>query len=210
MKKRVSSRQTKALDTRAKIYKSAEELFKEHQFDNVSVDAIVEKAGVAKGSFYVHFKSKDALIASLMADHVAKLDLNYRAYLESFPPGTPASEILIAIVGKIADIMTDYVGHDILKITYETLLSQTVNADSIMGYNRDLYKMFSAIIDKGMHQAEFRSDKSADTIARHCILAIRGLTFEWCIRYPDFNLKDEVQNHFILLLDGIKKREENA
>lgn len=36
------------------------------------------------------------------------------------------------------------------------------------------------------------------------IMAIRGLTYEWCIRYPDFDFKKEAQAHFWLLLDGIR------
>jgi len=64
------NRKLKAIETRKKIYTSAEQLFKKHGFENVSVDSIVEMANVSKGSFYVHFDSKNALIGALIADHV--------------------------------------------------------------------------------------------------------------------------------------------
>ena len=41
--------------------------------DDVSVDSIVKKAGVSKGSFYVHYESKAALVYVLIKDYVGEL-----------------------------------------------------------------------------------------------------------------------------------------
>ncbi len=51
--------------TREKIVSSAMELFARKGFDKTTVDEIVAKAGVAKGTFYLYFKSKDDLIKEL-------------------------------------------------------------------------------------------------------------------------------------------------
>ena len=51
--------------TREKIVSSAMELFAKKGFDKTTVDEIVAKAGVAKGTFYLYFKSKDDLIKEL-------------------------------------------------------------------------------------------------------------------------------------------------
>lgn len=203
---KLSSRKTKAMETKIKIFNTAEELFREHGFEKVSVDAIVEKAGVAKGSFYVHFESKNVLITSLIAGYVSDLDLNYRSYLASFPLSASASEILLSLGAKIADILANSIGHELMKIAYETLLTSPINSSPIIGYDRELYKIFNTLIDKGIQQGEFQSDRSSDTIAKHFVLCMRGITFEWCIRHPDFNLKHEFLNHFGILLIGIKKR----
>ncbi|NJE13628.1 TetR/AcrR family transcriptional regulator [Thermococcus sp. LS2] len=50
------------MDTREKILKAARELFAEKGYDKTTVDEIVERAGVAKGTFYNYFKSKEELI----------------------------------------------------------------------------------------------------------------------------------------------------
>lgn len=80
------SRKARAGETRKRIYDCAERLFTKHGPDDVSVDAIVEAAGVAKGSFYVHFASKDALIAMLIADRAKKTDMDYAAFWKPFRP----------------------------------------------------------------------------------------------------------------------------
>lgn len=62
----VSARQVKAADTRARIFAAAAELFSKHGYQVTTVDRIASHAGVAKGTFFVHFKSKDAVIAELV------------------------------------------------------------------------------------------------------------------------------------------------
>lgn len=205
-KEKTSNRKTKAIETKRKIYESADQLFKKYGINNVSVDSIVEMAGVSKGSFYVHFDSKDSLVAAHIADFVDKLDLDYKSYYESFPAGTMASDMLILLLGKIVDIIAFNLGYDLMKIIYEVQITKTVNTDAIMGYNRDLYKIFSAIISQGVQQGEFKAEIGIDIITNHCVMAIRGLTYEWCIRYPDFDLRGQVLKHFEILLAGIKKQ----
>lgn len=202
---KITNRKTKALETKKKIYESAEQLFKKYGFENVSVDSIVEMAGVSKGSFYVHYKTKDALISALIADYVNKVDLDYKSYLESFTADTMASDILILLAGKIADIITTTIGYDNIKFLYEAQIMRTINTDAVLGYNRDLYKIFNNVISQGVKREEFTTELSIDTITKHYIMALRGLTYEWCIRYPDFDLKEQVLKHFEILLTGIKK-----
>jgi hypothetical protein len=92
-----------------------------------------------------------------------------------------------------------------MKFVYRVQLSKTINTGSVMGYNRELYKIFSDIIDKGVQQGEFRKDISVDTLTKHYLIAHRGLTYEWCIRHPNFDLKEQAIRHFEILLNGIKQ-----
>jgi len=202
---RLTNRQIRSLETKNKIYETAYQLFKKHGFDNVSVDSIVEAVGVSKGTFYVHFDSKSSLIHSLSIDVVNNVDLDYKSFVESFPSSVKSSDILILFAEKISTTITDVIGYDLIKSTYEAQITRKINIDESLKYTRDLYQIFSKIISIGIEQGEFKSTIPAEIITKQCIVAIRGLTYEWCIRYPDFNLKEEVRNHFILLLEGIQK-----
>lgn len=201
-----SRRKARAIETRDKIRKSADQLFKEYGIDNVSVDSIVEMARVSKGAFYVHFDSKDSLAAELISEFVNKMDLDYKSYLISSSAGTSASDILTSLIGKIADTITCNIGYGHIKTLYKIQITKAINTETVISYNRDLYKMFSAIISKGIQQGEFRTALPVDILARHCIMAYRGLIYEWCMRYPDFNLKEQALKHFEIMLTGIKKQ----
>ena len=49
--------------TRTKIVESARVLFNRHGFQDVTIDMVMENAGLTRGGFYNHFKSKEALYA---------------------------------------------------------------------------------------------------------------------------------------------------
>jgi len=54
--------------TRERIVQVATELFANKGFDRATVDEIVARAGVAKGTFYLYFKSKEDLIKEIAFD----------------------------------------------------------------------------------------------------------------------------------------------
>ena len=47
--------------TRARIVESARILFNRHGFQDVTIDMVMENAGLTRGGFYNHFKTKDEL-----------------------------------------------------------------------------------------------------------------------------------------------------
>ncbi len=49
-------------DRRNEILDTAEELFAYQGYDNTSVQQILDKIGIAKGTFYYHFKSKEEVM----------------------------------------------------------------------------------------------------------------------------------------------------
>jgi TetR/AcrR family transcriptional regulator, transcriptional repressor for nem operon len=53
----------KAAENRERIVETAARMFREHGFDGVGVDAIMNGAGLTHGGFYGHFRSKDDLAA---------------------------------------------------------------------------------------------------------------------------------------------------
>ena len=205
MKKKKSTRRKEQGEaTKKKLFETAQRLFVEYGVDNVSVDNIVEAAGVARGTFYVHFESKDALISSLIIDYVDKVDMDYEAFLKTLPPDAPSADILLALAGRISDVIEHSLGFDNMRTLYKVQLTGAKHMKAASSYNRALYELFEAVLETGYNRGEFHMLLPAGELSRHLILAMRGLVYEWCIRYPDFNLKEQTLMHFKILLDGIK------
>lgn len=59
-------------ETRERILHAAIALFRLHGIDAVGVDAIMHHAGLTHGGFYVHFASKEALVAEAAAASLAR------------------------------------------------------------------------------------------------------------------------------------------
>lgn len=202
--KRPNRKREQAAKTKKKLYESAGKLFDQYDFDDISVDAIVEAAGVAKGTFYVHFESKDALIASFLYDYVSQVDADYKAHLDTLPATAKTPDILLSLIAKIVDVLTDKIGYNKMKMVYKVQLTGAINMEAVKGYNRELYKMFADVLGTGIQRGEFKTELPLDILTRHFVMAIRGLSYEWCIRYPDFDLKEQALTHFRLLLAGIE------
>ena len=204
-KKKLSKRKIQAAETKKKIYEAAKQLVVEYGIGNVSVDSIVEAAAVSKGAFYVHFESKDSLVADLINDYTNIADMDYKSFLMTVSGRDSVLDILVLLADKISDFIQSNIGVENMKVLYKGHLTKTINTAYAMDYNRELYKLFTEVLKRGVDQGELREDIPVDSLTKHLILGIRGVTFEWCIRYPDFILKDQVHDHFKILLYGLKK-----
>jgi len=202
--KKPDKRKVQGAETKKKLYEIAERLFTERNFSDVNVEDITDEAGITKGAFYVHFESKDALVAILIADHAACADANYKTFVETLPNDMPISEVLLALTQKIADELMDTIGCENMKKVYQMLLSGTAGTEAVKGYGRELYALVYSILEKGLRSGEFTSSLPPETLSRHFVMAIRGVSYEWCVRYPDFDLKEQVTEHIRLLVEGMK------
>lgn len=190
--------------TKRKLFESAAKFFADYEFENVTVDAIVEAAGVSKGTFYIYFESKEELIAAFLSDYIKDIEADYRARLALLAPDMPASDTIISLTAAISDILAGKIGYKRLRTVYKLLLSKIFNMEAIKDYSRELYHMFAAVLEQGMERGELNTAFSPESLARHFVTAIRGVAYDWCIRYPDFDLKEQALAHIQILLSGIK------
>lgn len=195
----------KGQKTKQKLLENAMKLFGKYEFDDVTVDSIVEAAGVAKGTFYIYFESKNALIATLLYEFVNNVDADYKAHLDSLPSEITATDMLLSLIAKITDVLVDTIGYHKMRSVYKVQLTGILDMDVVKGYNRKLYQIFADVLRRGMGWGEFSTKIPIETMTRHFVMAIRGITYEWCIRYPDFDLKEEALAHFRILLNGIRE-----
>lgn len=67
-KKRVSGKQTdrRIERTRALLHEALGALIREKPYDQISVTEILDRAGISRSTFYIHFRDKDELLASSM------------------------------------------------------------------------------------------------------------------------------------------------
>ncbi|WP_161522175.1 TetR/AcrR family transcriptional regulator [Bifidobacterium aemilianum] len=95
-------REDKARMTRSKILTVADRMIGEHGYEDVSVDELVAACGIAKGTFYNYFESKEALIQALSQAHFADVTGKVEDYATR-PPVQAVEEYLLAYMGVIVD-----------------------------------------------------------------------------------------------------------
>lgn len=71
--KKSTGRKTQKEKTKQKLIAAGIELIKNANYDDITVEDITDLSGVSKGTFYVHFESKDQYFYSLCHADYAKL-----------------------------------------------------------------------------------------------------------------------------------------
>lgn len=78
--------QSRAVATRGKLVTAAIDVIEEGGFEAFRVEDVVRRAGVAKGTFFVHFPEKDALMAHLIGEQI-------EAYIDEMPWDQPLAQV---------------------------------------------------------------------------------------------------------------------
>jgi AcrR family transcriptional regulator len=85
--------QKRTRETREKILAAARDLFDAHGYDETSVDAVAERAGVAKATVFAHFTDKTNLLIAVRIGSLDALAAAMRAEIDRGPSGDPAAFI---------------------------------------------------------------------------------------------------------------------
>lgn len=174
-------RKNQAQSTRKKIMESAVRLFSEKDFSQVSVDSIVQDAGMAKGSFYLHYSSKDALIADIVESYVNSADSGYEDLINDNITAT-AQEQLYILADKISHTLIADIGQPKMKALYKAQLNSDFGLNYVVSYDRRLYTLIIKIIQRGIDSDEFCAAINAPSVTRLIVTCLRGITYEWCVR----------------------------
>jgi AcrR family transcriptional regulator len=94
---------TAAADARARILTSAVDLFAERGYDGTSVAQVIARAGVAKGGFYHHFASKEALLYEVYGDLISRqLSAMEQILARDDPPAERLRALIVDLVTSTA------------------------------------------------------------------------------------------------------------
>ena len=81
------TRASGALQTREALLDAGVALAEEHGLAGASVNMVVARAGVAKGTFYVHFKDRAAFVDAMHARFHARVEARVGEAVAGLPPG---------------------------------------------------------------------------------------------------------------------------
>lgn len=150
---------------RRRILAAALRLFARQPYQAVTMDRVAQDAGVAKGTLYLYFSSKEALYLGILTDGLESIAMRYQS---SVDPGADVAERL----RRAIDVSIRFYGEqrDFLRLiaTEEPRIAAARNR-LIEGWRERGYAFFSALIDEGVGQGVF-----APTDSRMATLAILG------------------------------------
>ena len=79
-------------NTRRKVVEAARVLFNRHGFRDVTIDMVMQQAGLTRGGFYNHFASKEALYAEAVSSFLQGRGGQWRTAI-GVEPGAPTADM---------------------------------------------------------------------------------------------------------------------
>jgi len=171
----------RSTSTRARLFAAALQLISEQGFTGTTVDAIVERAGVAKGTVYYHFKGKTELVEALIASELEPL-------AERFAIAARASadplERVMAIVRVELEWIRDNRAFAKLLITELWREDRVWRETLVMLRQRILAHVADAIVE-GRDAGVFPSDLDPDFAASALFGMTATTALDWLVFYPE-------------------------
>jgi TetR/AcrR family fatty acid metabolism transcriptional regulator len=164
-------------DKRERILGAAIRVFASRGFHATRVSDVASAAGVADGTIYLYFKSKDALLVSLFESHVERL----LAFLEKeLPRSVSPSEKLKRIVEVQLGLLEGE--RDLAEVVTVILRQSTklLKQYAAPKFNAYLDAIASVIAD-GQATGEMRKDISPHLAARAIFGALDGIAMTWAL-----------------------------
>lgn len=149
-------------DTARRILEVAENLFADHGFDGVSMNAIAERAGVSKASVFHHFSSKDALYLAVLRDCAQQQALMLEEMVQE--PGPVAERLRAFARAHLAHVLER---KQLSRLMQRELLKGGSRrgqelAQQVFGEN---FARFVEILRRGQAQGELRADIDPGMVA---------------------------------------------
>lgn len=148
----VKQLQKRTLETRARLVAVATDLVAEQGYAALRTEEVVKRAGVAKGTFFAHFKDKDALMDILIG---TAIDRQLDQMAQKAAPETVAE--LVALHAPLLTVMTQerYVFDVILRLSGAAAIAE-------IGVIATTFERYHRLATRWFETGHFRRDIDAE------------------------------------------------
>lgn len=184
---------------RDRIVRTAWNLFYRKGFEKTTVNDILREAGIAKGTFYYYFRSKDRLLDTLPV----LLDEKYRALAESLPEDMHAFDQLMYLNAEVHDYIGKNFDYQLIASLYSAQLLKEDEAN-LLDQNRYYFRLITKIIEEGQRKNELVRTKPVTEIVRIYSLCERALVTDWCMHNGSYSLGDFSREYMPILFGSFR------
>lgn len=177
------TKQLRSLKTRERLLSSARKIVSGSSYEELRVEEVVSGAEVAKGTFFAHFRDKDALMDILIAERIDALFDN----LETVQNFGSVEHVVASIMPFLSFISSERYVFDIFLRLSGALAVEDVGkiAESIYRYDR--------ILIEKLKGGPFRKDISAELLSEGIqAFSVSSVALSLCALHSDKNVENRL------------------
>jgi TetR/AcrR family fatty acid metabolism transcriptional regulator len=170
-------RERKSGDKRERILAAAVRVFAKSGFFDARVSDVAKAAGVADGTIYLYFTSKEQLLVSLFEDRVDKLLAFMQSDLSKLPNAKEKLRRVIELQLGLLEGERDLAEVITVIVRQSSKLLKEYATPKFSAY----LDAIARIVAEGQAAGDFRTDVSPGLVARATFGALDGVTFTWAL-----------------------------
>ncbi len=173
--------------TRAKIVESARILFNRHGFRDVTIDMVMENAGLTRGGFYNHFKTKEQLHHAAVSSFLHGRGAEWRANA-GVDPKLPGRDMVRDMI--LGYLSAEHLGDVDGQCPMIALPSDIARSNpQVQSSYLELLEAMVGLFEKGLDKKGHKSRQQALSLAALCV---GGMVIAKSL--PDSELAEEVRD----------------
>lgn len=176
--------QKRTLETRARLIAASAEVIQKRGYEALRVEEVVQTASVAKGTFFAHFRDKDALMEILVAEKL-------NACLDQAEVGKPPKNVaeIIAALEPVHSFMTSerYVFDLLIRYSGATAIAE-------IGPVAYCFERYFRALMLWLEAADVRQDVPAELLAEGVqAFAIQAMSLKFCALHASTSFTDRLE-----------------
>ncbi|SMR70960.1 transcriptional regulator, TetR family [Aliiroseovarius halocynthiae] len=187
--------QPRTLKTRARLIEAATAIVEDSSFTELRVEEVVRRAGVAKGTFFAHFKDKDALLDRMIGEIIDQ-------HLDQIGAGaapTSVDQIMVALTPLMTFIGSE---REVFGVILRYSGATTVEE---IGPIAATFERFVLVLSDWFIDGPFRQDADPATLAEGVqAFMFQALALNFCAINNQRSVHDRLRPYLELWLHPAK------
>jgi AcrR family transcriptional regulator len=183
-------RKAKAEESKNRIYETALAVIGEKGYEATTILDITARAGVAIGTFYHYFHSKNGILE----ENFGRADEAFASFAASpaLREGT-AEERILLYLDRYA-LLIEETGIDLIKQLY------TSRNKLFIRRGRAMQEGLTALLAEAQGRGELKAEPGPEGICDYLFIAARGVVFHWCLLDGERPIRELMREHFAPLI----------
>ena len=188
-------------DKPQQIIDAAVRVFARNGFYNSRVSDIAREAGIASGTIYLYFKTKDDILVRLFRDKMAEFVDALRKQIASAPDAPAKLRRLVRLHFETLEANPDVAEVVQVELRQGHKFFRGASAHEVAGY----FDLIGSVLQEGVAAGVFRPDLPVKIATKMLFGAMDQVTTSWVLGKRGYRLADAAEPVANLFLKGVSR-----
>ncbi len=186
-------------DKHQQIIDAAVRVFARNGYYNSRVSDIAKEAGIASGTIYLYFKTKDEILVTLFREKMAEFVATVRKAIAGEPDAVAKLRGLIRLHFKLLEEHPEMAEVVQVELRQGQKFFRGASANEVSGY----FDLISSVLEEGMAAGLFRDDLPVKTVRKVLFGAMDQMATSWVLGKRGYKLSETADAVADIFLKGL-------